>query len=363
MPYLNPASHDDRIDITINLATLSTGAQGFYPLLLGTNITLDGDRVRSYSTVSAAVTDFDAGFLDAWVLAAIREILGQPTRPDVVRVGRHDLAGGETIAQALDACQAVTTDFYLIMLESRTPADHVSLDGWIQAEETDGNTYLGLVQDDSADWLTAGVPAAYSTVEDSERLAVVYYGTDAAPRAEGWGGNRIGWDPDEVSVPWNAPVREVSYAFTATAITQAQKEFLRGNNANVLLPLGTKHPAYADPGLVLSSRPIDQIITADWFQVRLREALADLLGDLGAAGQKLGLNADGQNRIAGTFNAVALRGVTAGHFEAGQVLITPEAITTADRTAGRMRFTSGAQVVVGARAVEITVNVGTEAVL
>ena len=127
--------------------------------------------------------------------------------------------------------------------------------------------------------------------------------------------------------------------------------------------MGTIYDAYCDPGRNLNSRAFDQIITADWFETRLNEGLADLNATLAANGEKLGVNADGQNRVAGTIGKVALTGVTAGHFEKGQVVITPETITAADRTAQQLRFTVGAQNVVGAIAIDVTVNLSTTAIV
>jgi hypothetical protein len=364
MPVLDPSTHDDLVPITINLAALSSGGQGFRLLILGVDITLNGDRTTTYSSVAAATADEDAGYIDTWTLAAVTEAFGQSPRPDYVTVGKWTKTGGsaETIAAALDAIIAETTDFWAILLGSRDGQDAEDLGAKLTTLAADGYKFIGIVQSNDADWLTSGIAVAYTDLAGHERIAVVFHGTDAAPRAEGWAANRLARDPDDVSVPWNAPVAEV-YAFTADTVTQAQKEFARANYANIALPFGTRYDAFFDPGKTLAGRAIDQLLSADWFEVRLREALADLIATMADNGEKLGVNSDGQNRIVGTFNRVAATGVQAGHFEAGQVIITALAITDADRTAQRLRFTAAAQHVVGVRTVPITVNLSTSPVV
>jgi hypothetical protein len=370
MPYLDPATHDDRIAITINLAALSTGSgpASFRPLIVGKDITLGAATTKEYTDIATAATDLVAGEINAWTLAAITEMFGQrdsdgkSVRPESVLVGEWDDAGGDTIADALDAILADDSDFYGIHIEDRTAADHVVLSGWLDTQETAGSKFVGIVQSADADWLTASVPAGYTTIDDKERVFIVYHATDAEVRAEGLGGNRLAYSPDTNSVPWNTPVTEVG-TFTAIAITQAQKVLARANNANFALPFGTLNNAYFDLGRNLNSRAFDQIITADWFETRLREALADLIAVLAGNGEKLGVNADGQNRVAGEIGKVALLGVAAKHFEKGQVVITPETITAADRTSQTMRFTVGAQNVVGAIGISLTVNLSSTAIV
>ena len=364
MPYLDPATHDDRIAITVNLATLSTGAATFRPLIVGKDITLGAATTKEYTDVATAQADLTAGEIDAWTLAAITEIFGQrdaqgrSKRPASVLVAEWDSAGGDGIDDALDAALADNSDFYCVNIESRTAADHVLVSTWLDAQETAGSKFVSVLQSADADWLTGGVPAGYTTIDGVERIAMVYHATDAEIRAEGWAGNRLAYSPDSASVPWNTPVTEVA-TFTALAITQAQKVLARANNANFALPFGTLYDAYFDLGRNLNTRPFDQIITADWFETRLREALADLIATLAGNGEKLGLNGDGQNRVAGEIGKVAMTGVTAGHFEKGQIVITPETITAADITAQQMRFTIGAQNIVGALGIDLTLNLST----
>lgn len=368
-PYLDPSTHDDRIAITVNLAVLSTGAATFRPLLVGKDISLNGQTTQEYTTLAAATADHAAGYLNTWTLAAITEIFGQKDsqgkskRPGSVLVGAWDDAGGDTIDVALDAILADNSDFYGVCIEDRTAAVHVTASGWIDTQETAGSKFVLIIQSADADWLTTGgVPAGYSTIDNKERVFVVYHGTDAAPRAEGLAGNRLAYSPDSNSVPWNTPVTEV-YSFTADTPTQAQKEFARTNNGNILLPMVTKYDAYCDPGRNLNSREFAQIVTADWFETRLREALADLIATLAGAGEKLAINAEGQNATAAEIGKVGAQGVTAKHFEKGQIVITAETITAADRTAQKMRFTVGAQNTTGAIALDLTVNLSTTAIV
>lgn len=364
MPILDPSTHDDLVPITINLAALGTGGQSFRVLFIGTDITLDGDRAVTYSSNTAAIADEAAGFISDWCLSAVKEAFGQVPRPDYVTVGKWTKTGGgaESLAAAITAILAVTSDFWAICLESRVGADAEALGAKLTTLAADGYKFLGIVQSSDVSWYDATIPADYVDLLAHERVAVAWHAVALAPRAEGWAANRLARSPDDRSVPWNAPVREV-YSFTGDTVTQTQKEFLRTNYANVALPFGTLYDAFFDAGKTLAGRPIDQLLSADWFEVRLRESLADLIATMADNGEKLGVNADGQNRIMATFNRVAATGIQAGHFQAGQVVITAETITDADRTAQRLRFTAGATHVVGVRTVPITVNLSTTPVV
>ena len=364
MPVLNPATHMDRIAITVNLAALNTGAQGFGILLLGTNLDLGGSAARTatFSSLQEVQDAFDATEVSAWVLAAATEIFGQSPSVPSILVGNRDVSGAaETVSTALDAVLAANPDFYYVCIEGRDDTSILSLRTWVNAQAGSSNKFLGLAQSDDSTWETSGLPSGLTDLAGTERIAVFFHGTDAEPRAEQVVGKVAGFDPDERSVPWNIAVTDIGTFTAESAMTQTKKAYIRANYANVVLPMGSSDTPYCDPGINCAGRAIYEMVTADWLEVRLREALADLFVATSAAGLKIPVNASGQQQIAAELQAVLDRGVAASHIEPGY-LIQPQAITNADRTARRMRFTVSAQNVVGALTISLTVNLSTSPV-
>ena len=361
MPTLNPSSHNDRISITVNLAALQSGVASFGVLLLGKNLDLEGTDARSTTYASLAEVDaaFDAGDVSAWVLAAATEVFGQTPAVPSITVGNQDTVAVETVEAALNLVLAETTDFYYVCLESRADADILSGRTWVNTKAAAGSKYLVVAQSDDASWLDSGVPAGLSAIAATERLAIVYHSVDAECRAEQLVGKVAGFDPDERSAPFNVAADNIG-TFTALALTQTQKGFIRSNYANVALPMGSYDP-YFDPGVNCNNRSLYEIVTADWLEVRIREALADLYAAKSYAGLKVPVNRTGQQEIAAAIQAVLDRGIAAGHIEPGYA-VTPQTITPADTTARRLRFVIGAQNVVGAIQASVTVNLSTSPV-
>ena len=332
--------HLDNITINIVLDPAPPPSAGFGTVLLlvdqATN-TLNGDRVRSYASVAAATADNTAGYISAGTLAAVTAAFAQPRKPAVFKVGRVDTAGGESYADGLAACIVADGDFYGIASDSRADADILSVSAAVEALRL-----LFVAQSADADWKTASHPSGLTALETRERTAVVYHDTAAQWSDVAWLVNRLSFDPDEQSAPWNAGVAGVSAL--ATAPTDTEKGHLDDNYANHGLPYGGE-TFWIDAGVNQNGRPLYEIVTADWYYARLQERVSAMHAREAANGRKIQVSPLGQAQILAEIRAQNEQGVGAGHFTSiDQTSVTAEAITSADTAANRLRFTGQNQI-------------------
>lgn len=343
------ADHLDNITINITLDPAPITAAGFGTMMIiadGSTTSLDGDRIRSYSSLSAVQLDVTAGFVSATMLAAATAAFSQQRAPALIKIGRQD--GVEAFDVALAAIILVDPDFYGICIEPRTASDQVLVSTAVEA-----SSRIFILQSADTGWKTTGIPAAYTTIDGRERTITAYHDTDAQFMDFAWGANRLTFNPDTISAPWTTPVAGVT-AY-AVAPTDTEKVFLDGNKANNGLPYGGAL-FYIDPGVSMANRPISEIETADWFEARLREAVAQLVVALNNAGRKLPVTPEGQGQVQQLIEAQFAIGVDAGHFVSGQTISAPVTLTDADRAAQRLRFTGQAQLVTSARLFEFDFN-------
>ena len=337
-------SHLDNISINISLESAGAKAAGFGTVLLlvdqATGNTLDSARVVTYATADEAVADNTAGFISAATLSAVQKYFSQVPQPENIKVGRVDTAGAETYLDGYTAVKAVDEDFYGVAIDRRADADILLISAQVETENR-----IFMLQSDDADWKTSGLPAGLAALATRENSVVVYHDDDTAWNDVGYLGARLVFDPDVQSAGWNAQVRSIT---ALAALTQAEKDFLDGNNANHGLPFG---PAvmFMDPGLNCAGRPIDHIVTAHWFEARLQEAVATEVVRHADRGEKITVTPEGQAKIASLVLDQFDIGVAAGHFVAGQTEVTPQPITSADRSAGRIRINGRATLAVNAR--------------
>lgn len=345
-------NHLDNIVINITLSPAPLQATGFgVPMIIADAATssLDGDRIRSYASTAAAQVDNTAGFLSAAILAAVTAAFSQRTPPALVKVGKKDIIDAYDVALA--QIIVVDDDFYGVAIESRTATDQVLISTAVEALNK-----LFILQSSDADWLTASLPAAYTAIAGRERTVVSYHDTDAQWSDFAWLANRLVFDPDVQSAPWDAGVQGVT-AF-AVAPTDTQKGFLDTNFANHGLPLGSEI-FFIDAGVNAAGRPIHEIETADWFEARLQGAIASVKTAASSRGDKIVIGPSGQGQILGEIAALFQQGVNAGHFIEGETRQAAETITQADIDAQRLRFNGAGQLASSARLFLFNFNFGT----
>lgn len=342
-------NHLDNIIINITLDPAPLVAAGFgVPMIIadGATTSLDGDRIRSYGDLTAVQTDNTAGFVSAVMLAAATTAFSQIPAPALIKIGRKDAV--EDYAVALAAIIVVDADFYGIAIESRLAADALLVSSPVEA-----SSRIFALQSSDATWKTTGFPAAYTAVDNRERTLIAYHDTDAQFFDFGWLANRLVFDPDVTSAPWNAAIQGV--AAYAVAPTDTEKGFLDANKANNGLPFGGAS-FFVDPGVNANNRPVYEIETADWFEARLQERVSALVVARSAAGQKIPVTPEGQGLIQALLEQLFSEGVNAGHFVQGETVAVATPITATDISLQRLRFTGQAQVVTSARIFQFDLN-------
>ena len=288
--------------LTITIDPLPSGVQGLGPMIyIDPSSSLDGDRVRTYTTVAGATADNTAGYLSADALDAVTLALGQSPRPASVLVGRK--AGGEDWDDAAIACAAVAS-FTFVTIASRTIADFMTLAAWSDTTLDK----IAVVQNGDASWLNSGVPAGFTA---HPSLAVVYHPTATEHAAEAYAAILSAVDADVVAPAGWATITGIdTYDLTAT-----QAGFAAGNFANALLPLrdnGTDRNIHH--GYVSTGERVSAVITRAWTAIKIEAAVADLFASYYAAGRRLPLDARGEAAILSILSAIGAEGLAAGHY-------------------------------------------------
>lgn len=288
--------------LTITIDPLPSGVQGLGPMIyIDSASSLDGDRVRTYTTVAGATADNTAGYLSADALDAVTIALGQSPRPASVLVGRKD--AGEDWDDAAIACAAVAS-FTFVTISSRTISDFMTLAAW-------SDTLLdkiAVVQNGDSSWLNSGVPAGFTA---HPSLAVVYHPTATEHAAEAYAAILSAVDADVVAPAGWATITGIdTYDLTAT-----QAGFAAANFANALLPLrdnGTDRNIHH--GYVSTGERVSAVITRAWTAIKIEAAVADLFASYYAAGRRLPLDARGEAAILSILSAIGAEGLAAGHY-------------------------------------------------
>jgi len=344
-------SHERNISVVITLASAPATVKGFGNVLgLFDGISLDGDRVRTYSSLSAVEADEGAGFLNAAALAAATVMFSQIPAPKKIKIGKVDTGGGESYSDALALVEAADDDFYGVFIDDRTLVVIEPFATTVQAKR-----YIFAFQSADAGWLTTGTPSAI--LQGDERSFGIYHDTDTEWADAAALANRLAFDPDTRSAPWDCPLKAV--AAYATAISETQLGFLEANRMNVGLPYAGE-TFFIDAGVNQNNRPLYEIVTMDWFFFRLRERVAKAKVDASAKGTKIPVTAVGQSLILAIANGLLSQGVKADHFAPDNVEAVAEEITSADLAAQKIRISGRAQIAVSARLFDFTFDFGTD---
>jgi hypothetical protein len=344
---MTTTTHNPNITVNVFLDPSPAPEAGFGIVLLlvpkATN-SLNSERVATYTSYDDAVTDNTAGHISAGSLAAVEAAFAQRPKPSSFKLGNVDLVGGETYATGLAAVIAVDDDFYGVCLSPRTDAEIVLVSAYVEASS---KKMLCAFQSDDASWLTAGIPAGLSAIEDNEQTIANYHDDDTAWMDVATLVNRLRFDPDDQSAPWHGYAAR-GVADYAAVPSAAERLLVIANNCNLGLPYGGQD-FVIDPGVNMTGRAIDEILSADWFSTRLQERTAALVVEHGERGEKIVIDKTGQKKVLAVIEGLLAAGVSAGHFVVGQTEAIAETITSADRDARTMRFTVRAQLAVSAR--------------
>lgn len=353
------------ITSTINLDAPAAQQAGFnvlYIVPLASN-SLNSASYVAYTAYEDAVADEAAGYISSTTLQALQDVFSQVNVPATIYVAPVDLVGGDDYSDAIDNMLAEgDISFYAVCVQDRTDAVITDVSAHVEALS---RKLLFFCQSDDADWKTSGLPAGLTALSGRERTVVVYQTADAEHNDLVWATDRFSFDPDESSVPFNAPLTEVQ---ALSAITSTEAAFLLANNANYGARIASNYPFFMDPGYNQNGRQIAEMVSADWYSIRVEEALYQELGARGQRGQKIPVSLVGIRLVESVMRAKYNQGVQAGHFQPDQfsfssaTLNSDGTINSADIAAKRIRATANIQLTTGARLIATTGNLSRTAV-
>lgn len=358
-------THLSRIAVTVNLDAVVAQEQGFnvlYLVPLASN-SLNSATYVEYTSYADAVADNTAGYISSTTLQALSDVFSQTNVPERVYVAAVDLVGGDTYDDGVTAMLAeADVSFYGICIQDRSDAAITAVSAQVEALT---EQKLFFCQSDDTDWLSSGHPAGLSALDGRERTVVVFHDTDAEHNDLIWATDRLSFDPDQRSVPWNAPLQEI---VVTGVITSAQRTALLANYGNYAARLNATFPRYMDPGYNQNGRQIAEMVSADWFAIRVQERLAQLLGERTQRGEKIPVSQVGVSLVEGVIRRTYQQGVQAGHFEPDQLLVSSPTINAngtvnaSDIAAQQIRITASIQLTTGAIQFAVTANLSRTAV-
>lgn len=358
-------THLSRIAVTVNLDAVVGQAAGFNVLYL---VPLAANSLNSlayveYTAYSEAVADQAAGYISSTTLQAISDVFSQTNVPDRIYVAAVDLAGGDTYPDGVTAMLAEgDISFYAICVQDRTDAVIAAVSAQVEALT---EQKLFFCQSDDSDWETSSHPSGLTALDGRERTVVVYQTADAEHNDLVWATDRFSFNPDDNSVPFNCPLQEVA---ANSAISSTARTNLLANYANYGARLNSTFTFYMDPGYNQAGRQIAEMVSADWFAIRVQEDLAQLLGERTQRGQKIPVSLVGVRLVESVIRRRYAQGVQAGHFEPDQLVFSSATlnsdgtINSADIAAQRIRVTANTQLTTGAIAFDVTANLSRTAI-
>lgn len=371
-------SHFDNFNVIIDLALVpQTGIiLDFSKVLAVTTLTESsglaaaiGSSAETVGTNSVYGTLSESSDVSSGIGDPLKNVLaaffGAKIHPDVIQVVAVDTAGSDTYASIAAALTDSGKTFYSVICVDNDAADIADV------VEAFNNTlptrehivFAGL--DDITDATT--LPSDLTSLTDArkERLYLTYHDQNGSASGAA--------DFAEIcalyaATDWDNRAAGGNLVLRATPalgpVTEAQKGSLDTNNVNHALPLfGTS--TYVDKGeMLIGTRPVYHMFTADWLENRLQLAIAQVKADYANRRLKLPLDSTGQAVVLSGIKRVIGTGVRAQHLlspEEAAVLgkdapfERAEAIDSGDITARRLRFTVKQYFLEDAR--EITVNV------
>lgn len=360
-------SHLDNFTVNITLGSLpSLGlVLDFSDVLIVTTLaestlaTLDGvetlgDNASTFVTLGETGERTNVGTRTTQVAS---KLFAAAIHPPTVKVLAVDIAGGDTYAALATILRDRSESFHSVIVSSNVEADIATILSAFNGTGMSHPVFAGMDATDTGD---TGLPdagkaskaglAVIDALSDGlkEQLYLTYHDANGAVSNGAADFAEIcalyaSTDWDERAAGGNL-VLEAQPALGA--VSQVLKTNLDDNNVNHALPsFGTS--TYVDAGVMFSGRPVYHIFTRDWFENRLRNAVAQIKTDWAKRRLKLPMDRTGQALVLAAANAVVQNGQRADHLlspEEAEALgkttpfVRAETITSADLTARELRF-------------------------
>ena len=335
---------DSNISITVNLTPVPATPTNFGvvmllvpPVLPGAVPFPGGVKTRTYTRATAAVelaADVTATYISAKMAADVLAAFAQTPHPSTIMLGRVTAwsASPTTVPADLAAIRAENDSWYCAVpyfageVVTTIKEDNITALGAYFAALK--KVCIADTEDPECYAVTTADVMSKEATLAHERISIIFSqltgatpGTLEQPTALCAACRWLAFDPDLISAPYRAQVTGLDRAkITATQLdlSSAQIGYIKctttpKKNGNCLQVYGSA-PAFLDPGVNSNGRAVEEVLSADWLEARVRERLADLAVAVANRGGKIGLDSTGAAMIAAEINVVLQQGVAAGHW-------------------------------------------------
>lgn len=264
------------------------------------------------------------------------------------------------IGSDLDACLVEDSGWYgLTTYIHATPATNLitmeAASAWCQI-----NKKIYLAQSLEATVLagTAGNDLLVLAAKNNSRTAYAWHHLDAELLAVGAMAYKFQADPDVQSTNWAyVPVSSVS--LKNPRLTSTQWGFIESQDGNRFDTFGGPSIGVFGMGISTTGKHIDTIITEDWLEARLRETYIQLLSDVAARNDKIGLNDKELQIFPSSGQKILDQGIAAKHLNEGTTSISVQRradMSDADVLARHVRVTASGVASGSAELVTVTMT-------
>lgn len=325
---------DTAISITVNLSGIPAAQVGFgtvmFAVLPGVGAWPGSAVTRSYSYgthTTAIAADLTATYITAATAAKLNTAFAQNPHPSVIKIGKLT-AGLAAVPADLAAILAEDDDWYGLVLGLDSTAIAGKETAAVAAAAfAASNKKVFVHHSEDVDLYDAGDSDDIASTEKAlghERSLIMFSqlvgaipGTAEQAADLSVACRWLAFDPDVISAPARAQVTGVvAAALTATGVplTTAQITAIKNKNGNVLQVYGSA-AAFFDPGKNSNGRAIEEVLSGDWLEARIRSDIATQAVAMANRGEKWPLNNEGAAYLAAIVNGWLQRGVQARHFE------------------------------------------------
>jgi len=232
------------------------------------------ERIKFY----ASLTEVDADFAvtDPEYLAA-EAAFGQTPRPVLVAISRKDVTAAETWVEALNACVLASTEWYGLVITTRTKAYVELVAAWAETQKK-----IFFTASADANILSSGSTtdlAAELQALDYDRSSCIYHPDADLTTADPWPDAALAGKLLTIKKPGSATMMFKSLTgIPVVTLTTTQSLAARAKNCNTYELTGGIN--MVAEGQVASGKYLDEIHGTDWLEARIAEGIFFRLANL-----------------------------------------------------------------------------------
>jgi hypothetical protein len=290
------------------------------------------------------------------VTVSVTKAPSQPAATGTLTLVHTTLNAG--IGSDLDACLAEDDGWYGLttVINAVAATNLITMEAasaWCQINK---KIYLAQSLDATVLAGTAGNDLLVLAAKNNSRTAYAWHQDDSELLAVGAMSYKFQADPDVKSTNWAyVPVSSVS--LKDPRLTSTQWGFIESQDGNRFDTFGGN--GKFGMGITTTGKHIDTIITEDWLEARLKEAYIQLLSDVAARNEKIGLDDKSLQVFPNVGQKILDQGVDAEHLIEGTTEISVQKradMSAADITDRHVRVTASGTAAGSAEKVTVTMT-------